>query len=474
MTESLRRHEQRLGRRHDDERAVMLAREADTALEGRVALRARALPGFDGVGDDLDRLFRIGRRFILALTLLGLLSGWFAARASAADRQLDLLLASLALVGLPTLVLLVWLLFWIWSARSNTARGALSASVSRLLAWFGPRMFGSALAPELAQSTASWLATRSGRWWLSLGSQLLWLGFSLGALCGLIFFFSVAQYDLSWGTTILDDETVKALIQALAWLPDLLGLGPSMTAEVVERGRVGGLAGADRALWAQFLMVLVLLYVAVPRLVLALLAWWRFRHASSAIPLDLGLPGYLRLRADLTPSSSEEKLLGGRPEEAPHPALRPRPTPSSRPVLVGFELESDADEQLARQLADQVVSLGRADRRQERQSLFHALGALRPPPSDLLVVCSLLRTPDTGGARFLGQLADAARSALILLAIDGEKVRQRGGDLAGRLADWERLAARAGGRLEAIDETADPAVLRASLDELMQPMDRRP
>ncbi len=467
LTESLRRHEQRLGRRGDDAKAMILAREAATSLDRRLAVRAQALPGLEGFGRDLGRLYQNGRRFLLALALLGLVGGWFAARASAADRAMDLLLVSLALVGLPTLILLIWLLVWIGSARSASTPGALSATVGRLLAWLGPRLLSGTLAAELAQSAVSWLGTAAGRWWLSLGSHLLWLGYSLGALLGLAFFFSVAQYDLSWGTTILSDESVADLIVALAWLPEQLAMVPAMTPDIIERGREGGLAGLDRALWARFLMVLVVLYVILPRLFLVLLSWWRFRRLSKRVPLDLALPGYLRLRAELMPSSSEEKLLGDRPEDDAYPEQRPRPASSSRPIVVGFELDGDADQALARALDDRVVHLGCADRRQERESLVQALSAIRPPPSDLLVVCSLLRTPDSGSARLIGRLADAARGALTLLAIDADQVSARGGDLAGRLADWERLARRAGGRLEAIDLGDDPAALRARVDALL-------
>lgn len=469
LTESLCRREQRQGRWPDDEAAVRLARQADGTLEDRLAARARAIPGLVGVGDDLLTLARNGRRFLLGLGLLGVMTGWLAARASVADRQMDLLLASLTLVGLPTVLLLLWLLVWLWGARARGSRGALTAMIDRLLAWLGPRLLTSTLAPELAQSAAAWLATRAGRWWLSLGSHLLWLGYAAGALLGLLFHFSVAQYDLSWGTTILSERNVAGLIQALGWLPEWLGLGPAMTLDLIERGRVGGLAGADRALWARFLMLLVVLYVALPRLILVLLSWWRFRRQAGGVALDLGQPGYLRLKAELMPDSDLPRALGTLPEDAPDPEPRTRPTPAGRPVLVGFELDGDADAQIAGILADRLIHLGSADRRKERQALVQALEAIRPPPSDLLMVCSLLRTPDSGGARFINRLADAARGALTVLLVGGEQVEGRGGDLAARLADWQRLAARAGGRAEPISLSEDPAMVRARVIDVLEP-----
>jgi len=468
LTEALRRREQRQGRWRDDAAAVRLAREAEGGLEHRLAVRARAVPGLVGVGDDLLTLARSGRRFLLSLGILGVMTGWLAARASVADRQMDLLLASLTLVGLPSLLLLLWLLVWCWGGRSRGSGGVLTAMVDRLLAWLGPRFLTSTLAPELAQSAAAWLVTRAGRWWLSLGSHLLWLAYAAGALLGLLFHFSVAQYDLSWGTTILSEQNVANLIQALAWLPERLGLGPAMTLELIERGRVGGLAGADRSLWARFLMLLVALYVALPRLLLVVLSWWRFRRQARGLKLNLGQPGYLRLKAELMPDADTHKTLGAMPEDEPDRSPRSRPTPAGRPVLVGFELDGDADARIAGAMDDRVIHLGSADRRKERQALVQALEAMRPPPSDLLVVCSLLRTPDSGGARFINRLADAARSALTLLVVDGEQVESRGGDLAARLADWQRLAVRAGGRLQAISLRQDPDTVRARVVDALE------
>jgi len=473
LTEALRRREERQGRWRNDEAAMVLARESAGSFKDRLAARARAVPGLDGATVDLQILARNTKRFLLALTGLGLVTGWFAARASAADRQMDLLLATLTLIGLPTLLLLLWLLVLIWGARSRGSRSALSATADRLLSLLGPRLLKSALAPELAQSAAAFLATGAGRWCLSLGSHLFWLGYSAGALLGLAFHFSVAQYDLSWGTTILSEQNVATLIQALAWLPERIELGPAMTLELIERGRVGALAGADRALWAQFLMLLVAFYVAVPRLILVLLSWWRFKRTSRGVPLNVGQPGYLRLKAELTPDTDLERALGERPDDEPDREPRPRPSRAGRPVMVGFELDGDADAQLAQILDDEVIHLGCADQRKERQALLQALEAIRPPPSDLLVVCSLLRTPDSGSVRSIARLADAARGALVLLLVDGHQLRSRGGDLTARMEDWRRLAARVGGRSRQIDLSDDSETVQAQLIESLKlPEDR--
>ncbi|MEN1727401.1 MAG: DUF2868 domain-containing protein, partial [Pseudomonadota bacterium] len=462
-TESVRRREQRVGRWPDDEAAILIARESADSFEGRLVQRARALPGRGSVAQDLKVLKRWARRFLVALCLLGLASGWLAARASAADREMDLLLVTLTLIGLPTVFLLLWFLVWMFSFRRTRSRGPLSGIAARGLDWLGPRVFRSEMAVELAQSAAAALPTSAGRWWLSLGTHLLWLFFSIGAAIALVLYFSLAQYDLSWGTTILDEQTVVQLVQGLAWLPRELGLIPPLSNEFIERGRVGGLAGIDRAQWARFLMLMVLVYIALPRLMLAALSWLRLRSVRRRLPLALGQPAYLRLESDLMNHGESERLLDKPPELWPERALRSRPATSGRAVLIDLELEPESQGAMATALADRVVYLGLADGRAQRAALEEALQAMSPPPGELLVVCSLRRTPDRGAARLLGRLADAARSGVVLVMIDLDSVQRRGGSARARIEDWERLARHVGARVQVIERDAAGALLTEPL-----------
>jgi len=468
LTESVRRREQRDGRWRDDAAAMALAQDAPSDFAQRLAARARALPGLGPARDDLAVIGRRSRQALLALSVLGVLVGWLAALAVVSERQLDLLLATTALIGLPSLMLLLWLLLLAWSAGPGRGGGGVLPSLfSRAAIHLGPRMLRSPLASELAQATSTFLFTRAGRWWISLAAHLLWLGFSVGALLGLLLHFSLAQYDLAWGTTILGESAVASAIQALAWLPEQLGWVPTLTDEFVERGRVGGLAGGDRALWAHLLMSWVVVYVVIPRLALGLLCWLRLRSCSQRMMLSLSEPAYLRLRGELMPDEDAARRLGDAPAVEPDRPLRPSPVEAGRAVMVGLELEDDSADRLASRLGDSVVQLGSASRRSQRQALIEALRALRPPPEQLLVVCSLLRTPDAGTLRQIDRLVDAARSSLRVVLVDGDKLRRRGGSLEDRVDDWAQRVRAIGGQVVVLDSSRPG---RSTLDGLLEPV----
>ncbi|AKS43103.1 DUF2868 domain-containing protein [Wenzhouxiangella marina] len=445
LTESVRRREERVGRWPDDAAAVTLATRAGSDLSDRLVARARALPGSEAAKADIRSLHHRARQFIGLLVVLGLLLGWLAARTSTLDRELDLLLAGATLIGLPTLMLLLWLVLMPISARWRSSASPRLALLHRALAWSGPRLFDSELAGELAQSASSALSTPAGRWWLGLSSHLLWLAYSAGAILALTIYFSVAQYDLSWGTTILSESTVIGLIQALAGFPAQIGLMPILDEAFIERGRVGQLAGADRALWAHFLMVLMLVYVALPRLLLVLLSWIFCRRAARRMGLDTGRAGYLRLQADLMPDGRSVRRLGEAPTPTPRRPRRRSAAADGPAVLIGVELAAGIEARLAEALGDRVTDLGPVSSRTQRHAVEQALKGLKSPPPLLVAVCSLLRTPDTGTSRLLDRLADASRSALLLVLVDGAQLTARGDDRTARREDWTRLAEQVGG-----------------------------
>jgi len=79
-------------------------------------LRYALLSASDGaIGSDIARLRGLMRRAVVVLVVIGLIAGALAARASIAERQVDILLATAALLGLPTLMLFVWLGVMLWS-----------------------------------------------------------------------------------------------------------------------------------------------------------------------------------------------------------------------------------------------------------------------------------------------------------------------------------------------------------------------
>ncbi len=465
LAETVRLHEERHGRSSDDDTANALARSSASGLAGRLVRRAAALPASAAVRPDLARLRRLAFRLAWVVLVLAALAGTLAAFASTAEREIGFLLAASSLLALPTLMLLAWLILMLATrpsrASASLSGGLLALGISRL----GPRLLSGPLAAETVAASGGLLGTATGRWALGTLAHLFWVVYSLSALVVLALLFSVAQYDLSWGTTLLSDEAVVGLISALAWLPAQLGLIEAPEAGWILAGREGHQPGAARAEWATFLLALVLVYGLLPRLFLVMFSALLALVGLRRLKLDTRQPGYLRLAGVLS-DGAETDVHGEAPEAAVARQRRAPRNADGPPLLVGMELEKPDWPVALPGLSCQV--LGRADTRaQRRQLLAAAEGFLRPPPA-LIAHCSALRTPDEGGARFLTRLADAAETLLVIWLDDTGRLAARDIDPRERIADWRRLADQAGAALVVLDVDHPDAGALAELHALLE------
>ncbi|HSH26409.1 MAG TPA: DUF2868 domain-containing protein, partial [Wenzhouxiangella sp.] len=308
-----------------------------------------------------------------------------------------------------------------------------------------------------------------GRWRLSAITHAFWLAYAVGALAMLTVLFSIVQYDLSWGSTLLSDRAVVGLVEALAWWPERLGLMPAADPVWIVAGREGALEPAARADWARFLLAMITAWAIVPRTLLLLLSLAVAAAAGRRMRLDTGRPGYLRLAADLASA-----VVRPAADERPVPQPQPVPARSRRAgargiVTVAVELEREPPD-LGRLLpGSEVIDLGRADDRAGRAAALEATGELPCPAAAVIGLCSMLRTPDALSERFLVRLAESADAPLWLVLDDGGRLTERGGNPAARRRDWQALAERAGAGIVFIDGDAPAAAelahLRGSLDD---------
>jgi hypothetical protein len=466
LTETVRLIEERSGRRHDDQSATALARAVPGNFADRLVARAAALPMAADIRADIERVTGLIRKLALGILLLATVAGLLAARASIAQREVDFLLAAATLLALPSLMLVVWAGLMLRGHRSGGSGSLAGHMLRRALAWISPRVLSGQHAGEVSLAGSRALATPFGRWLLSALAHAFWTVYLLAAICALTFFFLVAQYDLTWGTTLLTDEQIVSLVRLLAAPPAWLGLVPEPAAEWILGGREGALAPEARALWARFLIALVLVYGVLPRLLLllgcSLLAWLR----STSLPLDTSLPGYLRLGGPLRPGERTITEHGSVPEATVPRRRRVPSNASGKPVLIGLELVGSNWPLTIPGI--ETNTLGRADDRAGRRAILAALDALPTVPPMLLVTCSLLRTPDASHQRFIDQAADHAGTIPVLLLVDGQRLTDRGDRLASRLADWQSLAERVGGQALQFDAEAIDAATLARLQRMMK------
>lgn len=471
LAESVRLAEERSGRR-SDAAAVEVARAAGGDPARRVVARAGALAEASDLRGDIARLRSLRFAAFLSLAAIGALAGVLAARAGIAEREVNILLAAAALLIVPTLMLLAWAVLALIGGRRSGAGQPGKAGLARaLMGRIAPRWLGSVHAPEVIAAAGGALATPWGRWALSSAAHAFWLAYAAAAWATLAVHFSIVQYDLVWGTTLLTDDQVVALVEALIRWPELIGLMPQADPDWIAAGREGVADPSARALWARFLLAMIAAYAIVPRALLLLsslgLAAWHARRMR----LDLARPGYLRLAADLQPVQ-EEPAGEGPPVPEPRRASSRRRRPGAGPaVAVAVELEDASGDRSAAIPGLRLLDLGRADDRAGRRAAREAVEELDRPAAAVVAFCSMLRTPDAGSERFLGDLADAARAPLVIVLDEGDRLRARGGDEAARLSDWQALAERAGAEVFAIDRSAPDA---AELARLHRALDGAP
>jgi hypothetical protein len=280
---------------------------AEAPLDAFVAVRARhALQRLAPREPALARLaspsLRAGRWTIAAVAvafLVGLLADQLAG-----SRRINLLappmwgvLAWNFFVYLGLLVLPLLRLARRQGERGPIVRGLAGRIVRRIRL---PRLAAGGSAAALHRFAALWsergraLATRRAETLLHAAAAALALGLIAGLyLRGLVF-----DYRVGWQSTFLSPEVAHAVVTTLLTPAALLsGIAlPDVAAFAAMREGDGpATGGAPAAAWIHLLALTLLLFVALPRVLLAAVARGRARWRGARFPLPLEQPYYQRL-----------------------------------------------------------------------------------------------------------------------------------------------------------------------------------
>lgn len=136
------------------------------------------------------------------------------------------------------------------------------------------------------------LLAQRGQRLFHLGSATL----ALGLVAGFYLRGLALEYRAGWESTFLDAGQVRML---LGWLygPASIATGVELPADDAALGALhwrGGQGGGPAAPWIHLMAATAILYVIVPRLLLALLATARLRQVSASVMLPESLPAYAR------------------------------------------------------------------------------------------------------------------------------------------------------------------------------------
>ncbi|MBV2263660.1 MAG: DUF2868 domain-containing protein, partial [Thauera sp.] len=417
LAELVRRHEER----HpplDEARAHAEARAVAGDLEARVLRRAAVLEAASGWREAIRRWQGRARLVLVLAFALAFVFGFGAAAGALGDgtRPVNVVWTLGGLLGVHLLSLLLWLASLVLQARAQGDAlhhgGVLGRAWLAVTGWLDR----SREAAELPLALGSLLGGgRTASWGVGAANHALWFGALAGATLGVLALLATRRYGFVWETTILPADTFVALSAALGALPGVLGFPVPDAATVLASGDAPMLDEAGRRAWAGWLVGAMTVYGVLPRLALALLCFGLWRRATRTLALDLGRPGYARLRPLLMPDSER---IGVRD---PEPAAMPRPQRNAPvaqggggAVAVALELGDDLPwPGLVRAPAAPPApggtgagweDGGRLDSREQRRAVRERFAA--HPPARLLVVVDGRQTPDRGSLGLIADLAD--------------------------------------------------------------------
>jgi hypothetical protein len=421
LTETVRLREEHAGPL-DDLEANRLARAAGGDLPGRIQRRALWLAERDGLRAALQHWLQGARLALVLLVILALVSGAGLACAALGQAPVNVFWALGSLLGLNLILLLSWALGLLFA-------GEQGATLGRLWLWLSEKLARDAKAAQLAPALLLMLQRKKlNRWALGTLVNGLWLLAMLSALLVLLMLMATRRYGFVWETTILGADTFISMTQALGALPALLGFNVP-TAEMI---RASGAAALDiesaRQAWATWLVGVLVVYGVLPRLLLALVCFWRWNSGKAALRLDLNLPGYAQLRERLMPTSERLGVTDPEPAQLHRVESAVGEHASEGALLVAIELDDQHTWPPA--LPKNVSNAGILDSRESRNKLLEQLS--RFPPARLAIACDPRRSPDRGSLALIAELARnaAATRVWLLQAPAGQALD------AARLGDW--------------------------------------
>jgi len=453
IAEAVRHIEAAEGGPITDHAATALARQSAGDFERRIVVRAGALDAALPLTAALQSLRMTFRGSIAAGAAITAIAGAataLTALAAAPGQPVNFHWALLGLLGVETLTLLIWLLFTIAGTKTDapTSLGGFVITIGRRLSSWLNRDTAHAAAIQTMASVM--VQGGSVRWTVGAISHGLWLAFLAGAITMAIIVLSVQHVTFAWQTTILSADSYVPLTQTLAFLPRLAGFPTPTAAEIVASRWTGTapMAVAASGAWAGLLVGALVVHGVLPRLIALGLCLLARRRAIRRYRLDVELPGYLRLREQLMPTTEHIPAPpvapngddGDRAVAADYPIL----TGAGPIVLVGLEINIDAAPWPPQLAGKPCRDLGLVDSRDDQKRVLSALADASP--GLVLIAVSLLTTPDRGIAAFLNAVKAAASAPMILLLTDAPGLGRRYGDAEAqqRSAEWRRLGIAAG------------------------------
>lgn len=409
LTEAIRLREEQAQPLEDSE-ASRQARKTGGSLQQRIVERAHWLARRDNLTQALKHWIQSAWLAFILLVGLALLSGCGLALSSLdnAEQTINIFHALIALLGLNSLMLLIWLIVLPMVSPTN-------GTLAQLWLWLTNSLSRRQEAMQLAPALLVVLQQhRLDRWLLGIITNGLWFSALLAALGCLLLMLATRHYGFTWETTILDGHTFVSITLTLGKPLTWLGIPIPDPNIILNSGYDNGSPQDPQAgiLWSNWLIGSLLIYGLLPRLILGILCLLTWRMKIRRLQLDLSQPGYSRLHERLQPS---QQPLGVVDQEQPPTVTfltTTYPHGGSGAILTAIELDN------LRQWPPSDIPPGIGvtdivDSREQRRQLLEQLSL--NPPQRLLIACDSRRSPDRGTTALIRELSHCALETRVWL-----------------------------------------------------------
>lgn len=404
--------------RADPQAATEAVRDLDASGEQKLLRRADIIDRDGRLRETLQQAAQSAAWLRRAAAVLLFAGGFVSVYALMDTRGVNFFLLLAGVLGMNTLMLVLWLLSLLWR---GTVRVPFQTSGWRL----GKDEIGQAAARLFAEE---WRQP-SARWRAGAVSHGLWLATLGGMLAAVLLLLLVRQYTFNWESTLLGGHTLAAVIAALSKLPAALGF-PVPDADAVWQGRVQGNVDDARA-WAGLLVGSMAVYGILPRLAAWLACRMMAKRAQQGLPL--ALPYYQNLMKQWHTRVVDEDTQQERVETV-RPKIRIGDADKWAVLLDGAWPDNTW---FAHVLGQNWHDCGTAAERDELAALETRLQANKV---QLLIGVRARTVPDRGVLRRLVRLADAAAGgALVQLLLEPQTDVSDG--LEEVLAHWRQALA---------------------------------
>ena len=254
------------------------------------------------------------------------------------------------------------------------------------------------------------------RWYLGRFSHQLWLATLTGMMFAIIFLLIVRQYSFSWESTLLSDQALIGLTQALGWLPSMVGFDvPDNAAIIQSRLATDAMPLSVARQWASLLIGSLIMYGIVPRAVAWAFCALMFRRKK--MRLDIKLPYYQKII-----NFWQRQVVDADDfNEAPAPVAPKASVSAGKKLVALLEYPSEQDNwwQTGLDSTDnEVENFGIVD---DRDDMDRLTTYLEQNPVQVLLGIHSQALPDRGTLRKLDRIANSAKNGLIVQLLNNNK-----------------------------------------------------